>query len=119
MQTPQVVFLTAAFSGVSLWHMVTSSSSEESRTYESLKADLLRLSPGKFAAVCRKRLLGVFASIDDALTAASDAFDDDALPEGAPILITEIAERASVRVMATPQQKAKKALSPVSLRGML
>ncbi|HET6147581.1 MAG TPA: hypothetical protein VFH68_08610 [Polyangia bacterium] len=99
--------------------MLTSSSSEEARTYESLKADLLRSSPGKFAAVCGKRLLGVFSSIDDALTAASDAFDADTLPAGAPILITEIAERASVRVMATPQQKAKANRSPVSLRGML
>jgi len=110
--------LTAPFSGVNLCHMLTSSSSEESRTYESLKANLLRTSPGKFAAVCGKKLLGVFASIDDALTAASDAFDADTLPAGAPILITEIAERASVRVMATPQQKAKAALSPVSLRGL-
>ena len=99
--------------------MLTSSSSEESRTFESLKADLLRTSRGKFAAVCGKRLLGVFASIDDALNAASEAFDADTLPTGAPILITEIAERASVRVMATPQQKAKGTLSPVSLRGML
>jgi hypothetical protein len=119
MQTPQVVFLTGAFSGASLWHMLTSSSSEESRTFESLKADLLRTSPGKFAAVCGKRLLGVFASIDDALNAASEAFDADQLPIGAPILIAEIADRASVRVMATPQQKAKTALSPVNLRGML
>ena len=99
--------------------MLTSSSSEESRTFESLKADLLRTSPGKFAAVCGKKLLGVFTSIDDALTAASTAFDADTLPAGAPILITEIAERASVRVMATPQQKAKAAASPESLRGLV
>jgi hypothetical protein len=93
-------------------------SSEEARTFESLKADLLRSAPGKFAAICGQRLLGVFASIDDALTAASDAFDADTLPAGAPILISEIAERASVRVMATPQQRAKAALSPISLRGL-
>jgi len=99
--------------------MLTSSSSEEHRTFESLKADLLRSSPGKFAAVCGKKLLGVFASIDDALTAASEAFDASSLPEGAPILISEIAEKVNVRVMATPQQKAKKPRSPVSLRGLV
>ena len=99
--------------------MLTTSSSEEHRTFESLKADLLRSSPGKFAAVCGKKLLGVFASIDDALTAASEAFDADTLPAGAPILISEIAVKVNVRVMATPQQKAKKPLSPVSLRGLV
>jgi hypothetical protein len=97
----------------------TSSSSEESRTFESLKAELLRTSPGKFAAVCGNKLLGVFASIDDALNAASEAFDADTLPAGAPILITEIADRASVRVMATPEKKAKAARAPVSLRGLV
>ena len=94
-------------------------SSQEARTFESLKAELLRSSPGQFAAVCGKKLLGVFASVDEALQAASDAFDADTLPAGAPILITEIAHKVSVRVMATPQQKAKTALAPVSLRGLL
>ncbi len=94
-------------------------SSEEARTFESLKAELLRSSPGQFAAVCGKKLLGVFSSVDDALQAASDAFDADTLPAGAPILITEIAEKVSLRVMATPQQKAKAAASPVSLRGLV
>ena len=99
--------------------MLTTSSSEEHRTFESLKADLLRSSPGKFAAVCGKKLLGVFASIDDALNAASEAFDADTLPAGAPSLISEIAVKVNVRVMATPQQKAKNPLSPVSLRGLV
>ncbi len=94
-------------------------SSEEARTFDSLKSELLRSSPGQFAAVCGKKLLGVFASIDEALQAASDAFDADELPAGAPILITEIADKVNVRVMATPQQKAKSALAPVSLRGLL
>ena len=58
-------------------------------------------------------------SVDEALQAASDAFDADTLPAGAPILITEIADKVSVRVMATPQQKAKTALAPVSLRGLI
>jgi len=93
-------------------------SSEEARTFDSLKAELLRSSPGKFAAVCGKKLLGVFSSVDDALQAASDAFDADTLPAGAPILITEIAEQVSLRVMATPQQRAKIATTPVSLRGL-
>jgi hypothetical protein len=94
-------------------------STEEARTFESLKADLMRTSPGQFAAVCGSKLLGVFTSVDDALQAASDAFDADTLPAGAPILITEIAEKVSLRVMATPQQKAKAAKAPISLRGML
>jgi len=94
-------------------------SSEEARTFDSLKSELLRSSPGQFAAVCGKKLLGVFESVDEALQAASDAFDADTLPAGAPILITEIADKVSLRVMATPQQKAKSALAPVSLRGLI
>ena|SRR5215831_2413786 len=94
-------------------------SSQEARTFESLKAELLRSSPGQFAAVCGKKLLGVFSSVDEALQAASDAFDADTLPAGAPILITEIAEKVNLRVMATPQQKVKSALAPVSLRGLV
>jgi hypothetical protein len=81
-------------------------STEEARTFESLKADLLRSSPGAFAVVCGRRLVGVFASIDEALAAASIAFDEGTLPAGAPILISEIAERVTVRVMATPHQRA-------------
>jgi len=94
-------------------------SSEEARTFESLKSELIRSSQGKFAAVCGKKLLGVFSSVDEALQAASDAFDDDTLPAGAPILITEIAETVSVRVMATPQAKIKSAPAQVSLRGLI
>jgi hypothetical protein len=94
-------------------------SSEEARTFESLKSELLRSSPGQFAAVCGKKLLGVFRSVDEALQAASDAFDDETLPAGAPILITEIAEKINLRVMATPQQKLKAPASPVSLRGLI
>ena len=94
-------------------------SSQEARTFESLKAELLRSSPGQFAAVCGKKLLGVFTSVDEALQAASDAFDADTLPAGAPILITEIAEKVTLRVMATPQVKIKSAPAPVSLRGLI
>lgn len=94
-------------------------STEETRTFESLKAGLLRSSAGQFALVCGKQLLGVFASIDAALAAASEAFDADAVPAGAPILISEIAEKVTVRVMATPQQRSRAPLAPVSLRSLV
>jgi hypothetical protein len=94
-------------------------STEEARTFESLKADLMRTSPGQFAAVCGSKLLGVFTSVDDALQAASDAFDADTLPAGAPILITEIAEKVSLRVMATPQQRIRSAPAQVRLRELI
>jgi hypothetical protein len=76
--------------------------SEEQRTFESMQPDLVRTDPGRFAVVCGRKLVGVYESIDDALLASSRAFDDQTLPEGAPVLITEIAERVSVRVMARP-----------------
>ena len=37
--------------------------------------------------------------------AASKLFDDDELPAGTPILVSEIALRASVRVLATPYKR--------------
>jgi hypothetical protein len=76
--------------------------SEEERAFESMRADLVRTDPGRFAVVCGERLLGIFSSVDRALTEASRAFDGGELPEGAPVLISEIAERTSVRVMARP-----------------
>lgn len=93
-------------------------SSEEARTFETMKADLLRKCPGGFALIAGRRLLGVFGSVDDAMMAASEAFDSDTLPAGAPILISEIAERVTVRVMATPQRKVTSPPSPISLRGL-
>lgn len=80
--------------------------SESARTFEAMKQDLLRSFPGQFALVCGPRLMGVFESIDTALLAASRAFDDDTLEPGTPILISEIAARASVRVMATPHRRS-------------
>lgn len=80
--------------------------SEEQRTFEALQADLVRTDPGRFAVVCGQKLLGVYESIDDALLASSRAFDAHTLPEGAPVLITEIAECVSVRVMARPYARA-------------
>jgi hypothetical protein len=93
-------------------------STEESRTFDKMKADLLRKCPGGFALIAGSRLLGVFTSVDDAMVAASEAFDSDTLPPGAPIMISEIAEKVTVRVMATPQRKAVAAPSPISLRGL-
>ena len=94
-------------------------STEEVRTFESMKADLLRSCPGGFALIAGRRLLGVFTSVDDAMVAASEAFDAETLPPGAPILISEIAEKVTVRVMATPQRKAVAGPSPVSLRSLV
>ena len=76
--------------------------SEEQRTFETMKPDLVRSHPGRFAVICGPRLLGVFESIDEALLASSRAFDAGQLPEGRPVLISEIADLVSVRVTARP-----------------
>ena len=76
--------------------------SEEERTFETMKPELVRSQRGRFAVICGSRLLGVFESIDDALLASSPAFDAGELPEGRPVLISEIAETVSVRVTARP-----------------
>lgn len=89
--------------------------SDEERVFESMRSDLLRTDPGRFALVCGGRLLGIFVSVDEALSAASRAFDAGQLPEGAPVLISEIAERVSVRVMARPLARAGSAPGPVVL----
>jgi|SRR5579872_6190678 len=78
---------------------------DEARVFEAMKDDLLRLYPGRFAVVCGRKLMGVFVSVDDALLATCRVFDDGGIPEGAPILISEIAEAVSVRVMATPSSR--------------
>lgn len=75
---------------------------EEQRTFEAMRPDLVRSHPGRFAVVCASRLLGVYESIDDALLACSRAFDAGGLPDGAPVLVTEIAEQAALRVTARP-----------------
>jgi hypothetical protein len=80
-------------------------SSQAARAFDAMKADLLRGFPGQFALVCGPRLMGVYESLDDALAATSRLFDDDDLPPGVPILISEIAARASVRVVATPYRR--------------
>ena len=78
------------------------SAPEEQRAFEAMKAELVKSDPGRFAVVCGRRLLGVYDSIDEALAASSRAFDAGTLPEGADLFISEIAERASLRVTARP-----------------
>ena len=89
-------------------------SDESGRTlhtvFEAMKDDLIRSFPGQFALVCGRRLVGVYARVDDALLAASRAFEADDLPEGASILIAEIGAQATVRVTATPYRRAAAAL---------
>jgi hypothetical protein len=80
--------------------------SEAARTFEAMKDELLRSFPGQFALVCGRRLMGVFASPDEAMNAASKLFEGDALVPGTPILISEIAARSSLRVLATPYRRA-------------
>jgi hypothetical protein len=79
--------------------------SESARTFEAMKNDLLRSFPGQFALVCGRRLMGVFVSPDEAMTAASKLFEANDLPPGTPILISEIAARSSIRVLATPYKR--------------
>jgi hypothetical protein len=78
--------------------------SEAARAFEAMKDDLLRSFPGQYALVCGRRLMGIYPTVDEAMVAASTAFEDY-LPAGVPILITEIAVQASVRVMATPYRR--------------
>ena len=80
--------------------------SEASRTFEAMKLDLLRSFAGQYALVCGQRLMGVYAQVDEAMVAAGRLFDDDDIEPGTPILISEIAARVSVRVMATPLKRA-------------
>jgi len=77
--------------------------------FEAMKDDLLRLHPGGFAVVCGRRLVGTFGSVEDAMAATSRAFDAGALPPGAPILISEIAAKVTIRVMATPHVREAQA----------
>jgi len=95
--------------------MAISEGSEEQKTYESLRPDLMRKYPGKFAVVCGRRLLGVYEGVDDAMLASSRAFDADQLPDGAAVLITELAEPCNLRVMARPY--AKDLSTPTALAG--
>lgn len=75
---------------------------DENATFETLKADLVRRYPGQFAVLCGDSLLGVYDTVEDALLAVSSAFDECALPEAVPVLISEIADPVTVRVTALP-----------------
>lgn len=77
--------------------------SQETRYFDSCKAELLERYAGQFAVVCGRRLLGVFSSLEQALKEAAGEFGRGALEDGAPILISEIAEKARVRVIAEPR----------------
>jgi len=88
--------------------------SESARTFEAMKDELLRSFPGQYALVCGPRLMGVFRSVDEAMGAASRLFEHDDLPAGTPVLISEIAARASVRVLATPYKRT--APAPLAAR---
>jgi len=80
--------------------------SEAARTFEAMKDDLIRSFPGQYALVVGHRLMGVYKHVDEAMGACSRLFEDDELPAGTPILISEIALRVSVRVFATPFKRA-------------
>jgi hypothetical protein len=90
---------------------------EEQRTFDAMQSELVRSAPGRFAVVCGPRLLGVFDSVDAALLASSRAFDTMNLPEGAPLLISEIAENVSVRVVARPYTRTAPATKVVTGKG--
>lgn len=77
------------------------------KAFEKMKPELVRTHPGRFAVLCGGRLLGVFASVDEALLASSEAFDSGDLAEGESVFITEIAENASLRVTAWPTPRPR------------
>ncbi len=79
------------------------SANEETAFFDSCRQELLDEHSGKFAVVCGRKLVGVHTSLDMALKAAADAFGDGRLSEGAPVLINEIGEAPSVRVVAQPR----------------
>jgi hypothetical protein len=81
------------------------SAQEETHFFDTCKQTLLERYAGQFAVVCGRRLIGVHASLDLALKAASDAFSAGFLEDGAPILINEIGEQPKVRVIAQPTKQ--------------
>jgi hypothetical protein len=76
---------------------------DESRFFDSCKPQLLERYAGQFAVVCGRKLIGVHTSLEQALKAASEAFGDGLLEDGAPILISEISEDSKLRVVAEPR----------------
>lgn len=84
------------------------SASEDVRFFDSQKPQLLERYTGQFAVVCGKKLIGISASLEQALRAAADAFGRGLIEDGAPILISEIAEESKLRVVAEPRQAGTK-----------
>jgi hypothetical protein len=82
------------------------STSDETRFFDSCMPELLAQHAGQFAVVCGRRLVAVHDSLARALEAAAQAFGDGLLEDGAPILISEIAEHARLRVIAEPRRIA-------------
>ena len=82
--------------------MALDGAADEDAGFETPRPDLVRSDRGRFAVVCGAQLLGMFESVDEALAASARAFDAGQLPEGAPVLISELAERVSVQLMARP-----------------
>lgn len=76
---------------------------DDVRFFDSCKPTLIERYRGQFAVVCGRKLVAVHASLELALKAAADAFGAGLLDEGAPILISEIAEPAKLRVVAEPR----------------
>jgi hypothetical protein len=73
---------------------------EENETFEEFKEALLDGRQDEFAVVFGRTLLGVVASLEQGLELAAEALEDGRIPEGAPILISEIAVPVKVRVVA-------------------
>jgi hypothetical protein len=72
------------------------------KTFEAMKADLLRSHPERFAVFAGDRLVGIFSSIDDAFAATSDAFERNDLGDGKPLLVVQITDSAGIRLTAQP-----------------
>jgi hypothetical protein len=81
------------------------SAQQETNYFDTCKHALLDRYAGQFAVVCGRRLMGVHASLELALKAASDAFSAGFLEDEAPILINEIGEQPKVRVIAQPTKQ--------------
>ena len=84
------------------------------KTFEVMRADLLRSDPGRFAVFAGDRLMGVFPNIDDAFAASSEAFEKEELAEGKPLLVVQITVDAGVRLTAQPHDAADHSGLPAS-----
>jgi len=98
---------------------MTSLAVAEKDAFARMKADLVRKHPGQFAVVCGGRLLGVYPTVDEALLASSRLFAAGILPEGAAMYISEIADKASLKVTARPFTRADVRKSLAASRGPL